>query len=96
MLPGGTCHLCFYSQLLGAGAGGEQHIMWKILTSFLCSHLVSTSFSEEGDVRRLSNRGSESFWAAGVRCASSITLGILWVGLEEQMPTVTQLARLCR
>lgn len=58
------------------------------------THLVSTSFSGEGDVKRLLKRGSEPFWAAGVRCASSITLGVLWLRLVEQMPTATQLARL--
>lgn len=68
----------------------------KLLSSCPVTHLVSTTFSVEGDVRRLLKRGSDSFRASGVRCANSITLGVLRMGLEEQMPTVTQFAPLCR
>lgn len=57
---------------------------------------MSTNFSVEEDDRRRLKSGSDSFLASGVRCANSITLGVLRMGLEEQMPMVTQFARLCR
>lgn len=67
----------------------------RLLSSCPVTHLVSTSFSvEEEDSRRLKS-GSDSFLVSGVRCANSITLGVLRMGLEEQKPMVTQSAWLC-
>lgn len=68
----------------------------RLLSSCPGTHLVSTNFSVEEDDRRRLKSGSDSFLASGVRCANSITLGVLRMGLEEQMPMVTQFARLCR